>query len=209
AVPGGGRRAAGRCPAGGAGRAGAGGRSDPPERRDRGRGPRRPGHPEGRGAHVPGAGASDRAGPQGPGGQERAAAARPPVAVTPGLAGRRDASGVEVTLPSRPARIVSLVPSITELLFDLGLDARIVGVTRFCVEPRDRVAAKAKVGREKDPDVEKIRALAPDLVVANIEENRRDVVEQLRGAGIPVWVTYPRTVREGIQLIRELGAVAA
>lgn len=69
------------------------------------------------------------------------------------------------------------------------------------------MAAKPKVGREKDPDVEKIRALAPDLVVANIEENRRDVVERLRAAGIPVWVTFPRTVPEGIRLIRELGGL--
>jgi ABC-type Fe3+-hydroxamate transport system substrate-binding protein len=69
------------------------------------------------------------------------------------------------------------------------------------------VGAKPKVGREKDPDVAKIRALAPDLVVANIEENRRDVVEALRGAGIAVWVTFPRTVRDGIGLIRELGEV--
>jgi ABC-type Fe3+-hydroxamate transport system substrate-binding protein len=70
------------------------------------------------------------------------------------------------------------------------------------------VASKAKVGREKDPDVAKIRALTPDLVVANIEENRKEVVEQLRGAGVPVWVTFPRTVRDGIRLIRELGEVA-
>jgi ABC-type Fe3+-hydroxamate transport system substrate-binding protein len=69
------------------------------------------------------------------------------------------------------------------------------------------VADKPKVGREKDPDVGRIRALAPDLVVANIEENRRDVVVELRAAGIPVWVTYPRSVREGIGLVRELGEV--
>ncbi len=69
------------------------------------------------------------------------------------------------------------------------------------------MAAKAKVGREKDPDVDRIRALAPDLVVANVEENRRDVVERLRAAGVPVWVTFPRTVREGIALVRELGEV--
>jgi len=69
------------------------------------------------------------------------------------------------------------------------------------------VASKAKVGREKDPDLDKIRALAPDLVVANVEENRRDVVEQLRAWSIPVWVTYPRTVAAGIALIRELGEV--
>jgi ABC-type Fe3+-hydroxamate transport system substrate-binding protein len=69
------------------------------------------------------------------------------------------------------------------------------------------VASKPRVGREKDPDVEKILALAPDLVVANIEENRREAVEALRAAGVPVWVTFPRTVWEGIQLVRELGEV--
>lgn len=70
------------------------------------------------------------------------------------------------------------------------------------------MAAKPKVGREKDPDLERIRALAPDLVLANIEENRRDVVEALRAAGIVVWVTFPRTVWAGIELVRELGEIA-
>lgn len=121
---------------------------------------------------------------------------------------RRDASGVEVVLPECPERIVSLVPSLTEALFVLGLGDRIAGVTVFCVEPRDQVAAKPKVGREKDPDVARILALRPDLVVANVEENRREVVEALRAAGVPVWVTFPRTVLEGIALVRELGEVA-
>lgn len=67
------------------------------------------------------------------------------------------------------------------------------------------MAAKPRVGREKDPDLARIRALAPDLVIANMEENRRDVVETLRAEGIRVWVTFPRTVREGIALIHELG----
>ncbi len=67
------------------------------------------------------------------------------------------------------------------------------------------MARKPKVGREKDPDIAKIRALAPDLVIANIEENRREVVEALRADGIPVWVTFPRTVAAGIALVRELG----
>ncbi len=123
------------------------------------------------------------------------------------LSPRRDASGTLVALPARPARIVSLIPSITELLFALGLEDRIVGVTIFCTEPREKVARTAKVGREKDPDLSRIRALAPDLVVANMEENRRDVVEGLRAAGVPVWVTFPRTVAEGIGLIRELGGL--
>ena len=69
------------------------------------------------------------------------------------------------------------------------------------------MARTAKVGREKDPDPARIRALAPDLVVANMEENRREVVEALRAAGVPVWVAFPRTVAEGIELVRELGAL--
>jgi len=69
------------------------------------------------------------------------------------------------------------------------------------------VASKPKVGGQKDPDLGKIRALAPDLVVANIEENPRDAVEQLRAGGIPVWVTFPRTVLDAIRLIREIREV--
>lgn len=71
------------------------------------------------------------------------------------------------------------------------------------------MASKPKVGGGKDPDLATIRALAPDLVLANIEENPREGVEALRASGIAVWVTYPRTVWEGIQLVRELGAVTA
>jgi ABC-type Fe3+-hydroxamate transport system substrate-binding protein len=122
---------------------------------------------------------------------------------------RQDASGALVTVPARPARIVSLVPSITELLFALGLEGRIAGVTIFCSEPRDQVARTPKVGREKDPDLSRIRALQPDLVVANMEENRRDVIEALRAEGVTVWLTFPRTVAEGIALVRELGALTA
>jgi ABC-type Fe3+-hydroxamate transport system substrate-binding protein len=69
------------------------------------------------------------------------------------------------------------------------------------------VARTPKVGREKDPDLSRIRPLAPDLVVANIEENRKDVVDALRAEGVPVWVTFPRSVTDGIRLIRELGSL--
>jgi ABC-type Fe3+-hydroxamate transport system substrate-binding protein len=126
-----------------------------------------------------------------------------------GLTPGRDASGEVVAVPARPVRIVSLVPSITEILFALGLEGRIAGVTIFCSEPRREVARTPKVGREKDPDLARIRALAPDLVLANMEENRREVVETLRAEGVPVWVTFPRTLAEGIALVRELGALTA
>ena len=104
-------------------------------------------------------------------------------------------------------RIVSLVPSTTELLCALGLAEALVGVTVYCVEPRDVVRTKTRVGGEKNPDLDAIRALAPDLVVANIEENRREDVEALRAAGIEVFITYPRSVAESLDMIRELGSV--
>jgi ABC-type Fe3+-hydroxamate transport system substrate-binding protein len=104
-------------------------------------------------------------------------------------------------------RIVSLVPSTTELLCALGLADALVGVTVYCVEPRDVVRGKTRVGGEKDPNLDTIRALAPDLVVANIEENRREDVDALRGAGVEVFITYPRSVAESLAMIRELGAV--
>ena len=103
-----------------------------------------------------------------------------------------------------PARIVSLVPSLTEALFDVGLGDRVVGVTRWCLHPAAGVSRLPKVGGTKDTDVDAVVALAPDLVIANHEENTRRTVEQIRTAGIPVWVTYPRTVADGAALLREL-----
>jgi ABC-type Fe3+-hydroxamate transport system substrate-binding protein len=118
-----------------------------------------------------------------------------------------DASGLALALPRPPRRIVSLIPSTTETLCTLGLADALVGVTVYCREPADVVASKTRVGGEKTPDLEKIRALAPDLVVANIEENVREHIDTLRRWQIPVWVTYPRTVAEAIRMIRQLGTV--
>ena len=81
------------------------------------------------------------------------------------------------------ARIVSLVPSWTETLFALGLDSEVVGVTKFCVEPADAVASIPKVGGTKNPDLRAIVKLAPDLVIANAEENRREDIERIRARG--------------------------
>jgi ABC-type Fe3+-hydroxamate transport system substrate-binding protein len=110
---------------------------------------------------------------------------------------------------SQPRRIVSLVPSLTEALFALGLGERVVGVTDWCVHPADAVAPLPKVGGTKDADVGAIAALAPDLVIANREENTRRVVERLERARIRVWVTYPRTVQDGAALLRELASLGA
>jgi ABC-type Fe3+-hydroxamate transport system substrate-binding protein len=118
-----------------------------------------------------------------------------------------DASGVVVSLPAVPRRIVSLIPSITEILFALGVGESVAGCTIFCTEPRDGVAGKTKVGGEKDPKLEVIRELGADLVIANIEENVREHIERLRAWGIAVYVTYPRTVTAGVRLVAELGAL--
>ena len=108
-----------------------------------------------------------------------------------------------------PARIVSLVPSITESLFCLGLGERVVGVTRWCVHPAERVAALPKVGGTKDAKPDLIAQLAPDLVIANREENTRRVVDALDARGLTVWVTYPRTVRDGAELLVALADLGA
>ena len=105
------------------------------------------------------------------------------------------------------SRIVSLIPSTTELLCRLGLADALVGITAYCREPAEVLRGKTRIGGEKNPDLERIRALAPDLVIANVEENVRAHVETLRDWGIAVHVTYPRTVAGAIAMIRELGQV--
>jgi ABC-type Fe3+-hydroxamate transport system substrate-binding protein len=118
-----------------------------------------------------------------------------------------DASGVVLPIDRPRQRIVSLIPSTTEALCTLGLADALVGITAYCREPALITRTKTRIGGEKDPDLEKIRALTPDLVIANIEENQAAHVETLRAWGIPVWVTYPRTVAGAIAMLGELGEV--
>jgi len=116
-----------------------------------------------------------------------------------------DDLGFRVELAGPPARIVSLVPSWTETLFALGLRSEVVGVTKFCVEPAEAVAVVPRVGGTKNPDLRAIVNLAPDLVVANAEENRREDVERLRDRRIAVFTTYPRTVPGAVESLLKLG----
>jgi ABC-type Fe3+-hydroxamate transport system substrate-binding protein len=118
-----------------------------------------------------------------------------------------DATGMALPARERRERIVSLIPSTSELLCDLGLADALVGVTVYCREPAAIMRTKRRVGGEKDPDLAAIKALAPDLVIANVEENVAAHIETLRGWGLPVWVTYPRTVDGALAMIRELGEV--
>jgi len=118
-----------------------------------------------------------------------------------------DALGRSLTVRKRPERIVSLVPSITEALFAFGLKREIVGVTRFCVEPRKGVAGKTRVGGTKTLDVAKIKGLNPDLVIASAEENSPEDLVQLIDYGCPVFVTLPTGVQSAIDLLRQLATM--
>lgn len=100
-----------------------------------------------------------------------------------------------------PQRVVSLVPSLTESLFDLGLGQAVVGITDYCIYPEQATAALPRLGGTKDPDLTRIIALQPDLVIANWEENTRQSVETLEAAGLPVWVSFPRTVRQSMDVL--------
>ena len=107
-------------------------------------------------------------------------------------------------------RIVSLCPSLTELVFDLGLGAELVGRTKFCVHPADRVGAVEKVGGTKNPKLDRIIELAPDLVLLNEEENRREDAEALGAAGVRCHVSFPRTALDTADMVRSIaGAVNA
>ena len=114
-----------------------------------------------------------------------------------------------MTLRRDARRIVSLVPSLTEALFELGLGPRVVGVTDWCVHPAEAVAPLPKVGGTKNPSISRVLELRPDLVIANREENRERDVTRLREAGVDVWVTYPRTVSEAVSLLREIAELGA
>ncbi len=103
-----------------------------------------------------------------------------------------------------PERIVSLVPSLTETLFAFGAGDRLIGCTRYCTQPPNKVGKLAKVGGTKKVSVARVLDLAPDLVVTVKEENTREDVEALREAGIPVLVGEPRTVAGAIEFLREL-----
>jgi ABC-type Fe3+-hydroxamate transport system substrate-binding protein len=107
-------------------------------------------------------------------------------------------------LPCLPQRIISLVPSQTELLFDLGLHNETVGITKFCVHPQAWFTTKDKIGGTKTIDIEKIKGLQPDLLIANKEENVKDQIEEL-AKDYPVWLTDVNNLADALQMITDIG----
>ncbi len=115
-----------------------------------------------------------------------------------------DQIGFQHTFESSPKRIVSLVPSQTELLFELGLEEQIVGITKFCVHPFHFKSTKKIVGGTKQVHFNKIIALQPEIIICNKEENTLEMVEELRKI-CPVWVTDIRTIEDNFQMIIDFG----
>jgi ABC-type Fe3+-citrate transport system substrate-binding protein len=117
-----------------------------------------------------------------------------------------DAMGTQYA-PAPDARIVCLVPSITELLCHLGLAAQLVGRTGFCIHPAGAVAAIAKVGGTKDVNIDKIRRLQPTHVIVNIDENTRATADALRAFVPHLVVTHPCAPRDNLALARLMGGI--
>jgi ABC-type Fe3+-hydroxamate transport system substrate-binding protein len=117
-----------------------------------------------------------------------------------------DQLGRVVTIKGQPSRVVSLVPSQTELLYDLGLDETIVGITKFCCHPTNWKFKKTKIGGTKAVDIEKIRRLQPDLIIGNKEENTLEDIALLETIA-PVWLSDVTTFEDAIQLIKSLGDI--
>lgn len=104
------------------------------------------------------------------------------------------------------SRLISLCPSLTELVFDLGRGSDLVGRTKFCVHPEGLVEQVESVGGTKNPKISRIRELAPDLVLLNEEENRREDADALAEAGIRCLTSFPRTVPDTARMVRDIGA---
>jgi ABC-type Fe3+-hydroxamate transport system substrate-binding protein len=117
-----------------------------------------------------------------------------------------DQLGRDVNLPEVPKRIISVVPSQTELLFYLGLDYEIIGITKFCIHPADKFKSTAKIGGTKKLDIAKIKALKPDLIIANKEENERSQIEELM-TFCPVWISDVSTLANAIYMIERVGVL--
>ncbi|HYJ38752.1 MAG TPA: helical backbone metal receptor, partial [Chitinophagaceae bacterium] len=103
-----------------------------------------------------------------------------------------------------PQKIISIVPSQTELLFDLGLDEEVIGITKFCVHPEHWFRSKKRVGGTKQLNLLLIRELQPDLIIANKEENNREEIEELMKE-FPVWISDVGNLEDAYDMIGSVG----
>lgn len=118
----------------------------------------------------------------------------------------KDQLGRDVLLPQLPERIVSLVPSQTELLYELGLEEKVVGITKFCIHPETWFRNKTRIGGTKTVHIEKLLSLQPDLVIANKEENIKEQVDAL-AEKLPVWISDIHTLEDACNMITGIGTL--
>jgi ABC-type Fe3+-hydroxamate transport system substrate-binding protein len=111
-----------------------------------------------------------------------------------------------ILLDSKPKRIVSLVPSQTEFLFDIGLEDQVVGITKFCIHPSHWLKTKTIVGGTKNVDIEKVRSLKPDLIIGNKEENTKEDIEALREMS-PVWMSDIFNLEDALKMMGSIGEI--
>ncbi len=115
-----------------------------------------------------------------------------------------DQTGNTISLASPPKRIISLVPSQTELLADLGMEHEVVGITKFCVHPDKWFRNKTRIGGTKDVKADRVAALYPDLIIANKEENTKEQAETLQNIA-PVWISDINTLQDAYDMIGQIG----
>jgi ABC-type Fe3+-hydroxamate transport system substrate-binding protein len=116
----------------------------------------------------------------------------------------KDQLGGTIFLAGTPRRIISLVPSQTELLFDLGLDKEVIGITRFCIHPAGKCAKKIKIGGTKRFNFDLIDKMKPDLIIGNKEENYKAGIERLRSK-YTVWMSDVNSLEHAYQMIETVG----
>ncbi len=117
-----------------------------------------------------------------------------------------DVTGRILELAKPPSRVISLIPSITETLFELGAGDSVAGVSKYCVYPAAGVKNKIRVGGQKNPDFERIKRLDPDLIILNVEENKPGDIERL-SREYQTYVTYPRRWADTEKLLLDLGRI--
>jgi ABC-type Fe3+-hydroxamate transport system substrate-binding protein len=117
-----------------------------------------------------------------------------------------DQLGTEIELKQIPQKIISLVPSQTELLYHLGLEEEVTGITKFCVHPGHWFKNKTRVGGTKQLHLEKIKELQPDLIIANKEENVKEQVEEL-AKEFPVWISDVNNLPDATDMIKSIGEI--
>ena len=117
-----------------------------------------------------------------------------------------DQLGRLITLKDSPKRIISLVPSQTELLFDLGLEDEVIAITKFCVHPASWFRNKIRIGGTKNIDIEKIKSLQSDLIIANKEENTKEQIEALQQIA-PVWISDVNNLEDALAMMHAIGEI--